>query len=122
MQLFYRTLEERADRLFQTKGVPLESLDSSLFAKSKSAQSRDPKKQKEIALLEAQIYRYTELLGVCCFPNFNLLLIIIESVDCKKGWSGHSKSSAVPQKLCTVVSQVSARGRLNIIHDFVQPS
>lgn len=59
-----RTLEERAHRLFQTKGVPLESLDSSLFAKSKSAQSRDPKKQKEIALLEAQVYRYTELLGV----------------------------------------------------------
>ena len=65
--LFSSTLEERADRLFQTKGVPLESLDSSLFAKSKSVQSRDPKKQKEIALLEAQIYRYTELLGVCYF-------------------------------------------------------
>jgi hypothetical protein len=64
---FCSTLEERAHRLFQSKGVPLESLDTSLFAKSKSAQSRDPKKQKEIALLEAQIYRYTELLGVCCF-------------------------------------------------------
>ena len=64
---YHSTLEERAHRLFQTKGVPLESLDSSLFAKSKSAQSRDPKKQKEIALLEAQIYRYTELLGVCCY-------------------------------------------------------
>lgn len=67
LQLLCSTLEERAHRLFHTKGVPLESLDSSLFAKSKSAQSRDPKKQKEIAFLEAQIYRYTELLGVCYF-------------------------------------------------------
>ena len=29
------TLEERAQRLFSTKGVPLDQLDASLFAKSK---------------------------------------------------------------------------------------
>ena len=33
-----RTLEERAERLFSTKGVPLEALDPSLFARSKHPQ------------------------------------------------------------------------------------
>ena len=59
-----RTLEQRAQRLFGTKGIPLENLDPALFAKSKAAQSKEPERQREVALLEAQVYRYSELLGV----------------------------------------------------------
>jgi len=33
--LYYRTLEERAQRLFSTKGKKLDELDPALFAKSK---------------------------------------------------------------------------------------
>ena len=58
------TLEERAQRLFSTKGVPLENLDPTFFAKSKNPRGKDPEKQKDIAFLESQIYRYSELLGV----------------------------------------------------------
>ena len=61
----YSTLEERARRLFATKGVPLEKLDPSLFAKSKLPQAGESSKQRELAFLEAQVYRYTEMLGVC---------------------------------------------------------
>lgn len=59
------TLEERAQRLFMTKGKSLNSLDSSLFAKSKrkGKGSDNLQKQKEIALLEAQTYKLIEILG-----------------------------------------------------------
>ncbi|XP_013386283.1 splicing factor 3A subunit 3 [Lingula anatina] len=60
------TLEERAHRLFSTKGQRLKDLDPTLFAKSKpgkAGKSRDNEKQKEIAALEAQIYRFIELLS-----------------------------------------------------------
>ncbi|XP_072178718.1 splicing factor 3A subunit 3-like [Diadema setosum] len=62
------TLEERAQRLFTTKGLPLNQLDPALFAKSKpgkgsKAGKKDAEKQKEIAFLEAQVYYFTELLG-----------------------------------------------------------
>ena len=57
------TLEQRAKRLFLTKGVPLGALSASLFAKSKSS-SQEALIQKEIAQLEAFIYKYSELLGV----------------------------------------------------------
>lgn len=53
-----RTLEERAQRLFSTKGK--KSLDPALVAKSKpgkSSKSRDNERQKDIAGLEAQVYR-----------------------------------------------------------------
>lgn len=58
------TLEERAHRLFMTKGVVLESLDPSQFAKSRNPHKRDTERQVEVGLLEAQVYRYAELLGV----------------------------------------------------------
>ena len=60
----FSTLEERAHRLFQTKGIPLSQLDPSLFAKSKASGVQDNKKQREIAFVEAQVYKYSELLGV----------------------------------------------------------
>ena len=59
----YRTLEERAQRLFSTKGVPLERLDPALKARTKQGKELD-EKHEEIALLEAQVYAYIELLGV----------------------------------------------------------
>ena len=57
------TLEERAKRLFSTKGVSLTSLDSSMFAKSKSV-VQEVQKHREMASLEAMVYKYSELLGV----------------------------------------------------------
>jgi len=61
------TLEERAQRLFMTKGKPLESLDPSLFTKNKPGKGgsnvKDREKQKEVAALEAQVYRFSELLS-----------------------------------------------------------
>ncbi len=64
------TLEERAARLFRTKGIPLSQLDPSLFAKSKGMGNNDDKKQRDIAFIEAQVYKYAELLGVsvCILP------------------------------------------------------
>ncbi|XP_023582813.1 splicing factor 3A subunit 3 [Trichechus manatus latirostris] len=59
------TLEERAQRLFSTKGKSLESLDTSLFAKNPKSKGtkRDTERNKDIAFLEAQIYEYVEILG-----------------------------------------------------------
>ncbi|KAL3882818.1 hypothetical protein ACJMK2_029124 [Sinanodonta woodiana] len=60
------TLEERAQRLFSTKGKHLEDLDPALFAKSKpgrAGKSRENEKQKEMASLEAQVYYFSELLS-----------------------------------------------------------
>ncbi|KTF72507.1 hypothetical protein cypCar_00040838 [Cyprinus carpio] len=59
------TLEERAQRLFSTKGKSLESLDPSLFAKNPKAKGpkKDSERNKESAFLEAQIYEYVEILG-----------------------------------------------------------
>lgn len=50
-------LEDRAKRLFSTKGVSLENLKSSAFSKSrgKGKGMDNVKKQKEIASLEAQV-------------------------------------------------------------------
>lgn len=58
------TLEERAQRLFSTKGKT--SLDPSLLAKSrpeKGIKSKQQERQKEIAALEAQIYKFAELVS-----------------------------------------------------------
>ncbi|KAJ8779853.1 hypothetical protein J1605_012143 [Eschrichtius robustus] len=62
---YKRTLEERAQRLFSTKGKSLESLDTSLFAKNPKSKGtkRDTERNKDIAFLEAQIYEYVEILG-----------------------------------------------------------
>jgi len=59
------TLQERADRLFQTKGKNLAELNKELFAKHKPGKQRNEKteKLKEIARMEAQIYRFAELLS-----------------------------------------------------------
>ncbi|KAK7107124.1 splicing factor 3A subunit 3-like [Littorina saxatilis] len=61
------TLEERAQRLFSTKGKKLDELDPALFAKAKPGKAgksgREAEKQKEVAMLEAQVYRFAELLS-----------------------------------------------------------
>uniref|UniRef100_A0A8C9KUD1 Splicing factor 3a subunit 3 n=1 Tax=Serinus canaria TaxID=9135 RepID=A0A8C9KUD1_SERCA len=59
------TLEERAQRLFSTKGKSLEALDPSLFAKNPKTKGsmRDTERNKDLAFLEAQIYGYVEVLG-----------------------------------------------------------
>ncbi|ESO85772.1 hypothetical protein LOTGIDRAFT_195680 [Lottia gigantea] len=61
------TLEERAQRLFSTKGKSMEDLDPNLFAKSKPGKSagktKDVEKQRDLATLEAQLYRLAELLS-----------------------------------------------------------
>lgn len=61
----FRTLEDRAKRLFSTKGVPIESLDPSLFAKTRSTVSSELNEtHKQTAFLEAQVYKYADLLAV----------------------------------------------------------
>ncbi|KAK7601177.1 hypothetical protein V9T40_008618 [Parthenolecanium corni] len=58
------TLEERAERLFSTKGKS--DLDPNLMSKPNSGKlkrSKNLNKQKEIAMLEAQVYRFIELLS-----------------------------------------------------------
>lgn len=61
------TLEERAHRLFLTKGKNIDELDSSLFTKSKSGKgntkSKEAEKSREVAMLEAQVYRLSEALA-----------------------------------------------------------
>lgn len=54
----FRTLEERAQRLFSTKGKG--SLDPSLMTKSnkgKATKEKEILRQRELATLEAQVYR-----------------------------------------------------------------
>lgn len=60
------TLDERANRLWLTKGKRIDELPEELFVKSKSGKSKkggDPKKQEEIAKLESQIYLLAEILS-----------------------------------------------------------
>ncbi|XP_033114410.1 splicing factor 3A subunit 3-like [Anneissia japonica] len=59
------TLDQRAQRLFTTKGVPLNQLDPTLFAKSKSGKGgkKDSEKHRDLAFLEAQVYYLSEQLG-----------------------------------------------------------
>lgn len=66
------TLEERANRLFGTKGKNLSELDPALFAKNKgksgqaavsSKSMKEAEKQKEVAFLEAQVYHFSEILS-----------------------------------------------------------
>ena len=60
------TLQERAERLFMTKGKTLAELNPALFAKTKPGSKdgkRAPEKMKEVAKIEANIYRFAELLA-----------------------------------------------------------
>lgn len=61
------TLEERAKRLFSTKGKALEEIDPAMFAKNKQGgkanKAKDVEKQKAVAAMEAQVYRFAELLS-----------------------------------------------------------
>jgi len=62
------TLEDRANRLFLTKGKKLSEIDPSMFAKSKgksgpTLNEKEAAKQREVAMLEAQIYKFSELLS-----------------------------------------------------------
>ena len=56
------TLEDRAQRLFSTKGLQLHEIDSSLKVKGQAkgkdqSKNKDSEKHKRIALLEAQVYK-----------------------------------------------------------------
>ena len=65
--MFCRTLEDRAKRLFSTKGKPVENLDPSLFSKAARSSSTTAELNdyhKEVAFLEAQVYQYAEMLSV----------------------------------------------------------
>ena len=75
---FCSKLEERAQRLFATKGKPLGALDSSLFAKSKSS-SQEALVHKEIANLEAFVYKYSELVGVSHRNSRLIELVVVEA-------------------------------------------
>jgi len=55
------TLQQRATRLFSTKGKSLDQLDSSLFAKNKNSKKTSTDEQYNIAMMEAKIYRLTDI-------------------------------------------------------------
>jgi len=58
------TLEARAERLFSTKGKSIDQIEPALFAKKKSQSGvKEKSNKKEIAYIEAQIYRLIEILG-----------------------------------------------------------
>lgn len=61
------TLEERAQRLFATKGQNLDAIDPKLKVKTQHKGQADQvktlNKQREIAALEAQVYRFAEILS-----------------------------------------------------------
>jgi len=60
------TLEERAQRLFATKGKSVDELPSHMLSKtkpSKSGKSKGGERNKDVAYLEAQIYRFIEILS-----------------------------------------------------------
>merc|ERR1711962_1137835 len=66
------TLEDRANRLFATKGKKRSEIDPSMFAKNKGGKGsgggsagsdKEAAKQREVAMLEAQVYRFSELLS-----------------------------------------------------------
>ncbi len=68
------TLEERAQRLFMSKGKSIDELDPSVFAKSKGKGkgSDYTQKQKEIATLEAQVK-----IAKCCQNFFSFKFIYL---------------------------------------------
>lgn len=57
------TLEDRAQRLFSTKGLRVDQIEPSLFVKGRGqnkgadSKSKEVEKNKKIALLEAQVYK-----------------------------------------------------------------
>lgn len=56
------SLEERAERLWKTKGKTADEIDPSLFAKKRGGIASDVEKQKQIAFMEVQIYKYIDIL------------------------------------------------------------
>ena len=58
-------MQERAERLFLTKGRKLSELNPNLFAKNKPGKGgrKDADKMKEIAKLEANIYRFCTVIS-----------------------------------------------------------
>lgn len=57
------TLQQRAERLFSTKGLASTQLDKGLLASSKHTPKSRSVVEKELALKEAKVYRMAELLG-----------------------------------------------------------
>lgn len=76
-------LEERAIRLFQTKGKRLQDLDPSLFAKTQKSKDYT-EKHKDIAVLESKVYRLAEIVG----PNRTAT---IENVQRKQARTGEER-------------------------------
>lgn len=62
LQCYCRSLEERAQRLWKTRGKTLDQIEPSLFAKKKGGIVANVEKQKEIAFMEVQIYKYIDIL------------------------------------------------------------
>lgn len=56
------TLQERAERLFSTKGKSADEIDPALFAKGKNQKKKKSDDSLNIAAIEAKIYRMVDLL------------------------------------------------------------
>ena len=48
--------------MWQIKGQSMDEIDPSLFAKKKGGIFKDVEKQKQIAFIEVQIYKYIDIL------------------------------------------------------------
>jgi len=83
------TLQERAERLFLTKGKNLTELDKELFAKTKPGKGKNEKteKLKEIARMESQIYRFAELLS-------DIRNATVEEVERKQARTGEERDES----------------------------
>ncbi len=72
----YRTLDERANRLFATKGKKMTELGDELLPTKATATGKDQavkehKREHDLALIETRIYRLALLLnvGLSCMNN-----------------------------------------------------
>lgn len=57
------SLQQRAERLFSTKGLAADQYDKAILAPQKAGQKDRSSTDKELALKEAKVYRMAELLG-----------------------------------------------------------
>ena len=83
------TLEERAERLFSTKGKKLSELNPSIFAKNKPGKGgkKDTEKLKEVAAMECQVYWFAELLT-------DVRTDTIENVERKQARTGEERQES----------------------------
>ncbi|CAG0917672.1 unnamed protein product [Notodromas monacha] len=81
------TLEERAQRLFYTKGKSLSEIDAGLFAKTKAKnRGKDELKMKDIAFTEAKEWRHAHGMRCLGIPNTAHFANVTDIEDAMRLW------------------------------------